>query len=40
MGDDYGYDMVAEGTEVSEYDQDIPQPHTTDQPMAVQVGVA
>ena len=25
MGDDYGYDMVAEGTKISEYDQEMPQ---------------
>ena len=35
MGDDYGYDMVAEGTKVSEYDQGMPQSDNTDQPMAV-----
>ena len=30
MGDDYGYNMVAESTKVSEYDREMPQSHTTD----------
>ena len=34
MSDDYVYDMVAEGTKVSEYDQEMLQSHTTDQPVA------
>ena len=29
MDDHYGYDMVAEATKVSEYDQEMPQSHTT-----------
>ena len=40
MGDDYGYDMIVEGTKVSKYDQEMPQPHTTVQPLAPRVGVA
>ena len=40
MGDDYGYDMVVEGTKVSEYDQEMPQSHTTVQPLAPRGGVA
>ena len=40
MGDDYGYDMVAEATNVSENDQEMPQSHTTDQPVALRGGVA
>ena len=37
MGDDY---MVAEGTKISEYDKEMPQSHTTDQPVAPQGMVA
>ena len=40
MGDVYGYDMVAEVKNVSEFDQEMPQSHTTDQPVAPQGGVA
>ena len=29
----YGYDMVAESKKINEYDQEMPQSHTTDQPM-------
>ena len=39
MGDEYGYDMVAEGTKVSEHDQYMSQSHNTDQSMAVRGGV-
>ena len=35
-----GMTMIAEGTKVSEYDQEIPQSHTTDQPVAPRGGVA
>ena len=40
MGDNYEYDMVAEGTKVSEYDQEMPQLHTTVQPETLRGGVA
>ena len=38
MGDDLGYDMVAEGKK-SEYDQVMPQSHTPDKPVAPRGGV-
>ena len=37
---EYGYDMVADSTKVSEYDQEIPQSHSTDQRVAPRGGVA
>ena len=40
MADDYAYDMAAEGTKVIDYDQEMPQSHTTDQPVAPPSGVA
>ena len=40
MSDVYGYDMVAEVKNVSDYEQEMPQSHTTDQPVALQGGVA
>ena len=40
MADDYEYDMAAEGTKVIDYDQEMPQSHITDQPVAQPSGVA
>ena len=34
MGDNYGYKMVADRKKVCEYDPDMQQSHTTDQPVA------
>ena len=40
MGDGYGYDMVAETLNISEYDQEMPQSQTTVQPVALRGWVA
>ena len=40
MCDGYRYDMVADSKRISEYDQEMQQSHTTDQPMAPRGGIA